>query len=96
MGKVILVGWIGNQKRVVLPTETNLLSISNYLNSIHCQILCQDYKELLSLVKEGNFLFIDPPYDVSFKLYAANKFTQNNQRELLRFLQEVDNKGING
>ncbi|CAG8656898.1 1037_t:CDS:2, partial [Cetraspora pellucida] len=43
--------------------RVNSQAISEYLNNSNCQILNQDYQQLLPLIKENDFLFVDPPYD---------------------------------
>jgi DNA adenine methylase len=87
----------GQREQVKLFDKDNILTISEYLNSSNCQILNQDYQQLLPLIKESDFLFVDPPYDSEngngFTSYTANKFTQENQKELLVFLKEVEKKG---
>jgi DNA adenine methylase len=88
----------GKKDKIKLVDKNNILAISEYLNSNNCQILNQDYRELLHLVKEGDFLFVDPPYDNDntngFTEYTANGFNKENQRELLQFLKEVEKKGV--
>ena len=37
--------------------------ISEYLNKNEVRILNRDYQQLLPLIKENDFLFVDPPYD---------------------------------
>jgi len=75
----------------------NILAVSGYLKQSDCQILNQDYQELLPLIKEGDFLFVDPPYDSEngsgFTAYTVNKFTQKNQQELAQFLKGAEKKG---
>ena len=75
----------------------NLLSISEYLNKNSCQILNQDYQQILPLIKENDFLFVDPPYDSEngngFNSYTADKFTRENQQELVRFLKKCEKQG---
>jgi len=82
---------------VKLFDKENILAISEYLNKNDCQILNQDYQQLLSLIKENDFLFVDPPYDSNnssgFTSYTADKFTRENQKELFNFLKECDKKG---
>jgi len=82
---------------VKLFDKENILVISEYLNKNNCQILNQDYQQLLPLIKENDFLFVDPPYDSDngngFTSYTAGKFTRENQKELFNFLKEAQKKG---
>ncbi|MCE8163986.1 MAG: Dam family site-specific DNA-(adenine-N6)-methyltransferase [Candidatus Moeniiplasma glomeromycotorum] len=87
----------GQKEKVKLFDKQNILAISEYLNMNDCQILNQDYQQILPLIKENDFLFVDPPYDSEngngFNSYTANKFTQENQKELARFLKQCEKKG---
>ena len=87
----------GKRENIKLFEKNNILTISKYLNTIDCQILNQDYQELLPLIKKNDFLFIDPPYDSEnnngFNSYNANRFTQENQKELFEFLKKAQAKG---
>ena len=90
------VPW-GKKEKVKLFSKTNILAISKYLNKDNCQIFNQDYQKLLHLIKENDFLFVDPPYDSEknngFTAYTANGFTRENQKELLNFLKEAEKQG---
>jgi DNA adenine methylase len=87
----------GKRENIKLFERNNILAISKYLNTAECQILNQNYQELLPLIKEGDFLFVDPPYDSEsnngFNSYNVNRFTQKDQKELFKFLKEVEAKG---
>jgi DNA adenine methylase len=86
----------GQKEKVKLFDKQNLLAISEYLNN-NCQILNQDYQQILPLIKENDFLFVDPPYDSEngngFNSYTADKFTRENQRELAQFLKKCEKQG---
>ncbi|KLL03751.1 MAG: DNA adenine methylase, partial [Mycoplasmataceae bacterium RV_VA103A] len=99
------------KEKVKLFDKENILAISEYLNNSNCQILNQDYQQLLPLIKENDFLFVDPPYDSEktillngfsvkqnsngFTSYTAGKFNRENQKELFNFLTECEKKGAN-
>ncbi|CAG8613607.1 17077_t:CDS:2, partial [Racocetra persica] len=98
------VPW-GQKAKVKLFDKENILVISEFLKKNDCQILNQDYQKLLPLIKEGDFLFVDPPYDSEktilingllvkqngngFNSYTADKFTRENQKE--NFIKITDN-----
>jgi DNA adenine methylase len=88
---------LGHKEKVKLANRDNVLTISEYLNANDCQIINKDYQNLLSLIKEGDFLFVDPPYDNNnangFTEYTANGFNKENQKELLNFLKKAEKKG---
>lgn len=87
----------GQKEKVKLFNKDNILAISEYLNVNNCQILNQDYQQILPLIKENDFLFVDPPYDSEnangFNSYTTDKFTQENQKELAQFLKKCEKKG---
>lgn len=89
----------GQKAKIKLFERNNILAVSDYLYVADCQILDQDYRKLLSLIKENDFLFVDPPYDSEngngFSSYTTNKFTRQNQQELAQFLKECEKKGAN-
>lgn len=54
-------------------------------------IKCMDFEDFLNEIKpaEGDFLFIDPPYDTNFSTYANNTFDQNDQIRLANYLKNT-------
>src|SRR5205814_9840783 len=84
-------------EKIKLFNKNNILVVSNYLYANNCQILNQDYQELLPLIKENDFLFVDPPYDSEnsngFNSYTADKFNRKNQKELAQFLKKCEKQG---
>lgn len=88
------LGSWGHKDKIHLPSDDLILSISSYLNSVDCRILNGDYQQILPLIKPNDFLFVDPPYDgATASFYTAERFSQDNQSELLTFLTEAENKG---
>ncbi|CAG8812968.1 2422_t:CDS:2, partial [Racocetra fulgida] len=99
----------GQKEKVKLFDKENILAISKYLNKNEIQILNHDYRQILPLIKENDFLFVDPPYDSEktilvnglsvkqkgngFNSYTADKFTQENQKELTQFLKKCEKQG---
>jgi len=83
--------------KIKLTNRENILAISEYLNNGNCQILNQNYQELLPLIQAGDFLFVDPPYDNEknngFTKYTVDGFNRENQKELFHFLKECERKG---
>jgi len=90
------VPW-GQKEKVKLFSQDNIFVISEYLNKNQVKILNQDYQKLLPLIKKDDFLLVDPPYDSEngsgFNSYTANKFTRENQQELLNFLKKCEKQG---
>jgi DNA adenine methylase len=89
---------IGSKKEnATIFSRDGILSVNRYLNDSNIKILNDDYKNILDLVNDGDFLFVDPPYDnendKGFTSYSVGGFNKDNQRELFNFLKEVDKKG---
>ena len=88
----------GKYKNPKILDEENLISISEFLNSIEIQIFNKDYKEVCQLAQEGDFVYLDPPYypiskTSSFTKYNKCNFTEQNQIELANTFKELDKKG---
>lgn len=48
-----------------------------------CLLECADYKKALGMAEADDFIFLDPPYDSTFRSYGAGMaFTEDNHREL--------------
>ena len=57
-----------------------------------------DYKESLSFVTPGTFVFLDPPYrplpgKSSFNCYQTSKFEDSDQNDLSEYCRKVDSIG---
>lgn len=82
---------------VKLYDRENILSLSEYLYENNVDILLEDYKEICSSAKKGDFIYFDPPYDVlkrdSFDSYNEKGFGTKGQKELARLFKELDKKG---
>ncbi len=52
-------------------------------------IKSMDFENFLNEIKpeEGDFIFLDPPYDTDFSTYAKNKFDQKDQIRLANYLK---------
>lgn len=67
----------GKYKKVNIFDKDNLIKISMYFNDKDIQILCSDFEDVCRLAKEGDFVFLDPPYYSDGKV---SKFTQYNKK----------------
>jgi DNA adenine methylase len=88
----------GKYKNPKILDEENLIAISEYLNSADITILNKDYKEVCSMAKKGDFVYLDPPYypvskTSSFTKYSKYDFTEKDQIELSHVFKELDRKG---
>lgn len=80
-------GMAYNKKSFI--TKVNQIQNNEYqqyiLNSI---IGNQDFEDFINnnVPQEGDFIFLDPPYDTEFSEYAKNSFEKNDQVRLAEFL----------
>ncbi len=88
----------GRYKSPKICDEDNLRSVSEFLRSADIQILHQDYRETCKLAREGDFVYLDPPYHPisktsSFTKYTKEDFTEEDQITLSEVFKELDRKG---
>jgi DNA adenine methylase len=78
--------------------KENLRQVSNYLNSTQGKIYNTDYKQILRKAKQGDFVFLDPPF---MEQHNYNFNYNNNQaindlfvKDLYDEIQQLDKKGV--
>ncbi|HMM00007.1 MAG TPA: Dam family site-specific DNA-(adenine-N6)-methyltransferase [Bacilli bacterium] len=56
---------IGRYKNPTICDEPNIVEIHNYLSSREndIRIMCSSYEEVVKLAKDGDIIYLDPPYD---------------------------------
>ncbi len=91
--------WNRTESHRLSYERDNLLEIADYLRNNDITLLCEDYKKVLSRASEGDFAFLDPPYDPvgkysDFKRYAKNQFYENDQRELSVCIKDAVDRGV--
>ncbi|BDU67733.1 MAG: hypothetical protein TYPL_3860 [Candidatus Tyloplasma litorale] len=76
--------------------EDNFSNLKKYLSNSKGSFYSEDYKKILSQAKEGDFIFVDPPYDGdnTFNSYSVNKFEEKDQVELAHILNELTKKKV--
>ena len=75
----------------------NLLVVHMYLTMNDVTILNVDFEEALATAKEGDFVYIDPPYDSinsSFTSYTEEGFGKDEQRRLAKVYKELNDRGV--
>ncbi|HEU4443644.1 MAG TPA: DNA adenine methylase [Nitrososphaeraceae archaeon] len=88
------VPW-GKYKDPVICNSKNLRNVSLALQRSNAIIQVSDYKEILSKnAKEGDFVYLDPPYKPSsstayFTRYTDTGFTDNDQRDIASIFEEL-------
>jgi DNA adenine methylase len=91
------VPW-GRYKNPRIYDEQNLRAVHEVLSKDWVEILCADYREALMKAKEGDLIYLDPPYQpisqtANFTGYTAESFTWRDQQELAKVFHELDSSG---
>lgn len=86
----------GSYKNPLICNEENLRKINNVLQKV--DIFHKDYKEVLSMAKKGDFVYLDPPYypvngTSNFTSYTSNNFLEKEQEELRDVFVKLHKKG---
>lgn len=61
------------------------------------ELHCNDYKETLKKLQDGDFLYIDPPYQASNKFtgeYGVGSFSSNEMPAMIDTLNNLSKKGV--
>ena len=87
---------IGSYKFPPICDSENLRTISKLMKNVI--IHCGNYSECYDFIDSQTFVYIDPPYrpltvTSSFTSYSENKFGDNEQIELGKFVDKVSLKG---
>ena len=87
---------MGSYKKPMICDENNLKAVSEKLQKV--TIVCGDYRESADFIDENTFVYFDPPYrpitdTASFTAYTENMFSDEEQIELARFVDDMHNKG---
>lgn len=77
--------------------EDNIIAVQRAL--MHAVIRSVDFSEWLPLVREGNFVYLDPPYPpacetcAGFTGYTVEGFTMADMERVVRFMERADHRG---
>jgi DNA adenine methylase len=78
--------------------KDNLLNIQHFLKGTKGVIQNHDYKHTLKKAKDGDFVFLDPPYieDHNYQLNYNNdeELRESFINDLLKTCQELDKRGV--
>jgi len=79
-----------------LPSRDELFEASKVLSK--ARILQMDYKEIAKYVKQGDFVYFDPPYPPlngtsNFTHYTRERFTEKDHYELARIAKIINEIG---
>lgn len=89
----------GNYRNPNIVNEPVLRAVSSYFNNSTVTFTSVDYTEVLSNVKKGTFVYLDPPYDPisetsNFTGYSRGGFSKEEQVRLRMCCDELDKRGI--
>lgn len=81
-----------------IVNKENLFAVSNVLNHKEISIECKDFEDALKGVGQGDFVYLDPPYQpvsptASFTSYTESDFDFSDQRRLYTKFKYLDKKG---
>lgn len=85
---------IGRYKNPNIVREKTMKQASEHLQGV--EIKQGDFEKLLPLIKEGDFIYLDPPYHTEkdgFTTYTKKDFTPEDQKRLAKFCKKLDKKG---
>ena len=89
----------GSYKNPNIVDRENIFNVSSALSGVEIREI--DYQEIESSLKEGDFVYFDPPYEPlnrtsSFTGYTSEDFSRENQLDLSNFLMRLKDKGVYG
>ena len=89
---------MGRYKKPLICDSNNLCNISIILKYSNIVTETSNYKEVLSKAKEGDFIYLDPPYKpisstANFTSYTNNGFSDKDQEDLSKVFNKLADKG---
>jgi DNA adenine methylase len=89
---------IGRYKNPAICDRDQLRSASAALNYSDAKIIACNYKQALKKAHDGDFVYLDPPFNplsatAHFVDYTRNGFGEKDQTELAQVFRELDRKG---
>ncbi|MGB7712376.1 MAG: DNA adenine methylase [Microcoleus sp.] len=88
----------GRYKNPNFLDDAVLSSVNKYLNSNDITLSNQDFAKAVEDAKQGDFVYLDPPYDpvsetASFTGYDVNGFNRDEQSRLKKVFDELTQRG---
>ncbi len=88
----------GKYKNPNIVNEENLHATSRILQSARTDVSCRDFSEILDIVSENDFVYLDPPYHptsstANFTSYMNREFGYEDLKRLVEFCLHLDSKG---
>lgn len=82
-----------------IVSKENLITVSEILRSKDISIKCQDFEAALKNATDGDFVYLDPPYQPvsetsNFTSYTNGSFDYSDQERLCAKFKALDKKGV--
>jgi DNA adenine methylase len=90
---------MGKYKNPIISDSKNLRNASLILRSTDSHLYWEDYQKILSdKAREGDFVYLDPPYNpmtstANFTGYTGDRFTERDQESLAEIFNKLDARG---
>ncbi|MGI9859756.1 DNA adenine methylase [Moorella naiadis] len=89
----------GKYKHPNIVNEYTLRAVSEYFNRAQITFTCRDFEEVLKGAQEGDFVYLDPPYDpvsatAIFTGYSRGGFGREEQLRLKKTCEQLNDRGI--
>ena len=90
----------GKYKNPEIVNSERIRTIHKYFSTNRIDIRCGDYKDALKYIREGAFVYFDPPYmppengDDTFTNYTVDGFGKDKQSELKEVCDILTEKGV--
>ena len=88
----------GNGRDCVICDTDTIMNMSAYFNDNAITINNNDFEESLKDIKEGDFVYIDPPYyplkENSFTSYTKNGFNKKDHERLVAYCKTLHSKKV--
>ena len=81
-----------------IVNKSNLLAVSQILQSSNLEFFCRDFESVLHDIKKGDFIYFDPPYQpvsqtANFTSYTNRMFTDDDLERLADLTEKLDSMG---
>ena len=76
--------------------QKKLSAFIDRIKEQNCKFTCYDFRDFkIDCLKENDFVYIDPPYLITCATYNENGgWQENDEKDLLTFLEKLNNKNI--
>lgn len=81
----------GKKPRVSLYDRANIRKVADLL--WNAELMCGDFEEACRNAGEGDTVFFDSPYDMTFDSYVGGGFSEDDHRRLARLYGRLTDKG---